>query len=133
MPGRDDRFAEISGPRPPLHGVRVRDRCSQGRRRAPQCGAQPRGTRGGCAGGDVARRQPRGIRDQLRGGPADEAAAGHPPGEAARDPHPPSRHGIVGRGDGRSSGSTAGAIRVAQHRAIARLKKEVTRAGERNG
>jgi len=30
-------------------------------------------------------------------------------------------------------GSTAGAIRVAQHRAIARLKKEVTRAGERNG
>ena len=30
-------------------------------------------------------------------------------------------------------GSTAGAIRVAQHRAIARLTKEVTRAGERNG
>lgn len=30
-------------------------------------------------------------------------------------------------------GSTAGAIRVAQHRAIAKLKKEVTRAGERNG
>lgn len=30
-------------------------------------------------------------------------------------------------------GSTAGAVRVAQHRAIARLKKEVTRAGERNG
>lgn len=30
-------------------------------------------------------------------------------------------------------GSTAGAVRVAQHRAIARLKKEVTRAGEKNG
>ena len=30
-------------------------------------------------------------------------------------------------------GSTAGAIRVAQHRAIAKLKTEVTRAGERNG
>ncbi|WP_430333680.1 sigma-70 family RNA polymerase sigma factor [Rhodococcus sp. ACT016] len=30
-------------------------------------------------------------------------------------------------------GSTAGAVRVAQHRAIAKLKKEVTRAGERHG
>lgn len=30
-------------------------------------------------------------------------------------------------------GSTAGAIRVAQHRAITKLKKEVTRAGERYG
>ena len=30
-------------------------------------------------------------------------------------------------------GSTAGAVRVAQHRAIAKLKKEVTRAGERFG
>ncbi|AOW92119.1 RNA polymerase subunit sigma [Rhodococcus sp. WMMA185] len=30
-------------------------------------------------------------------------------------------------------GSTAGAVRVAQHRAIAKLKKEVARAGERFG
>ncbi|RVW04476.1 sigma-70 family RNA polymerase sigma factor [Rhodococcus spongiicola] len=30
-------------------------------------------------------------------------------------------------------GSTAGAVRVAQHRAITKLKKEVTRAGERHG
>lgn len=30
-------------------------------------------------------------------------------------------------------GSTAGAVRVAQHRAIAKLKKEVTKAGERFG
>ena len=30
-------------------------------------------------------------------------------------------------------GSTAGAVRVAQHRALAKLKKEVTRAGERHG
>lgn len=30
-------------------------------------------------------------------------------------------------------GSTAGAVRVAQHRAIAKLKKEVARAGERYG
>lgn len=30
-------------------------------------------------------------------------------------------------------GSTAGAVRVAQHRALAKLKKEVTKAGERHG
>ncbi|NLG55026.1 MAG: sigma-70 family RNA polymerase sigma factor [Rhodococcus sp.] len=30
-------------------------------------------------------------------------------------------------------GSTAGAVRVAQHRAIAKLKKEVMRAGEKDG
>ena len=65
----------------------------------------------------------------VRNSVADGQVAGRVAGKTARDFDSADRGRVVGRRDRRSSGQHPGAVRVAQHRALPRLKSEIAGRG----